>query len=232
MDIQENIDFDFFIRFAEGLQKFLGNKCEIAIHDYRRGFEHTIVHIINGQLSGRSVDGPPRGGMISNSGKDIEPYRDSRIYFYNGTDSSEGRIFKSCTTLISDKDKKIIGSVCVNFDMTDFLIAQNMLQSFVRYSNPEISAIKEEDLAFENVDDVLRYYMDQSEQIVGKPMSLMNKREKIQALKYLDSKGVFKITKANVLLCQAFHVSKFTLYNYLEEAKGLQAQPETDTAAP
>jgi len=221
MDIQKNVDFEFFIRFAEGLQKFLGNKCEIVIHDFRKGFDHTIVHIINGELSGRSVNGPPRGGMISNCGKDIEPYKDSRIYFYNGTDGSSGKIFKSCTTLLSDENDKIIGSVCLNLDMTEFILAQNMLQNFVHYNNPDISAIKEEDLAFENVDDVLRYYMEQSEQIVGKPMTLMNKQEKIQALEYLNCKGVFKISKASVLLCQAFQISKFTLYNYLEEAKGL-----------
>lgn len=223
MDIENYIDFDFFIRFAEGLQKFLGN-CEIVIHDYRKGFDHTIVHIINGRLSGRSVGGPPRGAMISSYEKDIEPYRDSRIFFYNGKDQCTGRMFKSCTTLVSDENHKIIGSVCVNMDVTDFLLAQNTLQNFLRYSNPDINAIKEEDLAFENVDDVLRYYMDQSEQLVGKPMSLMNKQEKIQALEYLDSKGVFKITKANVLLCQAFQISKFTLYSYLEEAKGLREQ--------
>lgn len=230
MEIQQNIDFDFFIRFAEGLQQFLGDKCEIVIHDFRKGFEHTIVHIINGQLSGRAVGGPPRGAMISHSGKDIEPYKDSRIYFFNGTKEggNTGQIFKSCTTLICDENKKIIGSVCLNLEMSDFILAQNALQCFVRYSNPDISTLNEEDVAFENVDDVMRYYMEQCEQIVGKPMSLMNKKEKIKALEYLDNKGVFKITKASVLLCQAFQISKFTLYSYLEEAKGLGKAQDLD----
>jgi predicted transcriptional regulator YheO len=230
MEIQKHVDFDFFIRFAEGLQKFLGDKCEIVIHDFRKGFEHTIVHIINGQLSGRTVGGPPRGAMISNSGKDIEPFKESRIYFYNGTTGSSGQIFKSCTTLISDENNRIIGSVCLNLEMTDFILAQNALQNFVHYINPDIATLKEEDVAFENVDDVMRYYMDQCEQLVGKPMSLMNKQEKIKALEYLESKGVFKITKASVLLCQAFQVSKFTLYSYLEEAKGLRKLTDMESA--
>jgi predicted transcriptional regulator YheO len=229
MELQKYIDFDFFIRFAEGLQKFLGDKCEIVIHDFRKGFEHTIVHIINGQLSGRDVGGPPRGAMISNSGKDIEPFKESHIYFYNGTKANTGKIFKSCTTLICDENNKIIGSVCLNLEMSDFILAQNALQNFVRYNNPDISTLKEDEVAFENVDDVMRYYMEQCEQIVGKPMSLMDKQEKIKALCYLDSKGVFKITKASVLLCQAFHVSKFTLYSYLEEAKGLRDSSDQNT---
>lgn len=228
MELEKRIDFDFFIRFAEGLQQFLGDKCEIVIHDFRKGFEHSITHIINGKVSGRGIGGPPRGAMISKSGEDIDQYRDSRIYFFTGTDGRTGQIFKSCTTLISDENNKIIGSVCLNLEVTDFIFAQNALQNFVRYSTPVLASMKEEDVPFENVDDVLQYYMAQCEQMINKPMSLMNKAEKIQALEYLNNKGVFKISKASVLLCQAFQVSKYTLYSYLEEAKNLCVTQEAD----
>lgn len=221
MELKKDITFEFFIRFAEGLQKLLGNKCEIIIHDFRKGFEHTIVHAINGQVSGRSVGGPPRGGMISHTGEDIHPYKDSRIYFYNGTDELKGKIFKSCTTLISDENNKIIGSVCLNLEMNDFILAQNALQKFVNYNTNGITSDNEENIAFKNVDEFLNYYMNQCVQIIGKPMPLMDKGEKIQALKYLNNKGIFKISKANVILTEAFQISKFTLYSYLEEAKGL-----------
>ena len=50
-------------------------------------------------------------------------------------------------------------------------------------------------------------------------MMLMNKEEKIRALDYLDQKGVFKITKTSLLLCDAMQIYKYTLYNYLEEAR-------------
>lgn len=229
MKLENSVDFDFFLRFAEGLQKFLGDKCEIIVHDFRKGFEHSITHIINGKVSGRSVGGPPRGAMISHAGEDIDQYRDSHIYFFTGTDGHAGQIFKSCTTLISDENNKIIGSVCLNLDVTDFIFAQNALQNFVQYSTPILSTMRDEDVAFENVDDVLAYYMSQCEQTIGKPMSLMNKAEKIQSLEYLNNKGVFKISKANVLLCQAFQVSKYTLYNYLEEAKNLHSSSGTET---
>jgi predicted transcriptional regulator YheO len=47
----------------------------------------------------------------------------------------------------------------------------------------------------------------------------MNKEEKIRALDYLDQKGVFKISKAGLVLCEQFQISKFTLYSYLEETR-------------
>ena len=55
--------------------------------------------------------------------------------------------------------------------------------------------------------------------MIVKPMMLMNKEEKIRALDYLDQKGGFKITKTSLLLCDAMQISKYTLYNYLEEAR-------------
>ena len=51
------MDFQFLIRFLEGLQKFLGDNCEIIVHDYRKGYDHTIVYAFNSQLSGRDVGG-------------------------------------------------------------------------------------------------------------------------------------------------------------------------------
>ena len=33
MEITKFLDFDFLIRFLEGLQKFLGDNSEILIHD-------------------------------------------------------------------------------------------------------------------------------------------------------------------------------------------------------
>ena len=67
MEISQYLDFDFLIRFLEGLQKFLGENSEILIHDYRKGYDHTIVYALNAALSGRDVGGSPKGGMITHN---------------------------------------------------------------------------------------------------------------------------------------------------------------------
>lgn len=226
MEIGQYLDFDFLIRFLEGLQKFLGDDSEIIIHDYRKGYDHTIVYELNADLSGRQVGGPPKGGMITQFGKDIEPMKDSIQTFSNGP---RDRFFKSFTTLIPDENGKIIGSVCVNLDVSNLLMAQKALQGFIQYPSASVHKPPVTDmdaLATKNVDDILQYYMNQAESLVGKPMSLMNKDEKIKALDYLDQKGVFKISKTSVLLCETLQVSKYTLYNYLEEARSSRGGTE------
>ena len=179
MEIGNYLDFDFLIRFLEGLQKFLGEDSEILIHDYRKGYDHTIVYALNADLSGRHVGGSPKGGMITQFGKSIEPLKDSIQTFSNGP---KDRFFKSFTTLIPDENGKIIGSVCVNLDVSQLLIAQNALQAFIQHPATDIHTPPATDmdaLATKNVDDILQYYMNQAEALVGKPMSLMNKEEKI-----------------------------------------------------
>ena len=226
MEISQYLDFDFLIRFLEGLQKFLGENSEILIHDYRKGYDHTIVYALNAALSGRDVGGSPKGGMITQFGKDIEPMKESLQTFSNG---QKDQFYKSFTTLIPDENGKIIGAVCVNLDVSDFLNAQRALHAFVQYPMTHHAPMSDKDaLATKNVDDILQYYMNQAELLVGKPMGLMNKAEKIRALDYLDQKGVFKISKTSVLLCETLKVSKYTLYNYLEEARSSRGDKESE----
>ena len=133
MEISNYMDFQFLIRFLEGLQKFLGDNCEIIVHDYRKGYDHTIVYAFNSQLSGRDVGGSPRGGMITQLGNDIEPLKHSIISLDT---SQKDRLFKSCTTLIEDEHHKIIGSVCLNMDVRDLYLAQSALQNLIGRQAP------------------------------------------------------------------------------------------------
>ena len=218
------LDFDFLIRFLEGLQKFLGEDSEILIHDYRKSYRpYHRVRTERRLLSGRHVGGSPKGGMITQFGKSIEPLRDSIQTFSNGP---KDRFFKSFTTLIPDENGKIIGSVCVNLDVSQLLIAQNALQAFIQHPATDIHTPPATDmdaLATKNVDDILQYYMNQAESLVGKPMSLMNKEENRKPWTTWTRRAYSKISKTSVLLCETLQISKYTLYNYLGRG---QIRPE------
>ena len=56
----ENMILDNLKRIAKALSVQFGEHCEIVIHDLTgNAIEHSIVHIENGDISGRSVgDGP------------------------------------------------------------------------------------------------------------------------------------------------------------------------------
>ena len=66
---------------------------------------------------------------------------------------------------------------------------------------------------------ILRAMGDTIVQLVGTPVALMSKEEKVRAIRYLNDTGAFLITKSGPKVCKFFGISKYTLYNYLDEAR-------------
>ena len=70
-----------------------------------------------------------------------------------------------------------------------------------------------------NVNDLLDTLIEQSVELVGKPVALMSKDDKITAIQYLNNAGAFLITKSGDKVSSYFGISKFTLYSYIEAGK-------------
>ena len=49
--------------------------------------------------------------------------------------------------------------------------------------------------------------LELAEEKIGKPVGMMDKIDKMQALAFLDEKHVLQITKASVKLCEFFGIS-------------------------
>ncbi len=218
------VDSGFFDRLMENLSEFFGDMCEVVVHDYRLGPDATIVKIINGELSGRHLGEAPRSGLILGAGQDIDEFKTPAVFYFT---NPKGLICKSCTTLIADEENKIIGAVCINLNMTDYLHAAGALKKLLDVpSNKDSSSKEDRDVLVNNVDDVLGYFLNIVIEKIGKDPLVMTKAEKIQALGFLDRKGILKISKVSLELCERFNISKYTLYSYIEEARTLYKDRE------
>ena len=69
------------------------------------------------------------------------------------------------------------------------------------------------------MNDLLDELIDQSVRVVGKPVALMTRDDKVKAIGFLNDSGAFLITKAGQKVCNCFGISKYTLYSYMDEAK-------------
>ena len=78
---------------------------------------------------------------------------------------------------------------------------------------------KEPEAISRNVSDLLDELIEQSVKLVGKPVALMNKEDKVKAIQFLNETGAFLITKSGDKVCKYFGISKYTLYSYIDEAK-------------
>ena len=190
-----------------------GKKCEVVLHDLTEDYEHTIVAIENGEITGRSI-----GGCGSNLGLQVlNGEKDSNGMFRYYTQLKDGRMVKSSSIYLKNPEGKVIGSICINFDVTDLMNISKIMSQYE--FNMPVSEAREQEVFAESVGELLEELIVSCERAIGKHPSYMSKQEKVEAIKYLDQKGAFLIAKAGDRISKCLQISKNTMYGYLEESR-------------
>ena len=197
----------FWIQLAKGITGNFGENCEVVIHDLTEDEEHTIIYIENGHVTGRNVGDGPSHIVLESRNKKPEELKDRINYL---TQTEDGRILKSSTIYIRDNDGKVIGIFAINYDITNFIMMDYSLKSLIMTKDEKPERITKD------VNGLLDDLIDQSVKLVNKPASQMNREDKIRAIRFLQDKGAFLITKSGDKVSKYFGISKFTLYNYIE----------------
>ena len=68
----------------------------------------------------------------------------------------------------------------------------------------------------QSVNELLDDLIEQSVQMVGKPVAMMSKEDKIAAIAFLNKAGAFLITRSGDKISKHFGISKYTLYSYID----------------
>ena len=200
-------------QLARGIAQQFGSNCEVVVHDLdSNDVEHSIVAIENGHVSGRRVGDGPSHIVLEALRGDCARLEDRLAYL---TRSDDGKILKSSTIYIRDDDGRAIGVFAINYDITLMLAMEDALKGFTATQVPE----REPEHISRNVADLLDELIEQSVKLVGKPVPLMNKEDKVKAIQFLNDTGAFLITKSGDKVCKFFGISKYTLYSYIDEAK-------------
>lgn len=210
-----NEEIDLFKRIIKCIASEFGENCEVVLHDLSLPYDRTIVAIENGQITGRSI-----GDSGTNLGLEVlrGTTEDSDRYNYV-TQTKEGRVLRSSSIYLKDNNQKVIGSICINFDITDLIMAETSIKTLTKMN--QNSDTKE--IITKDVDELLGSLIQQSIQMIGKPVALMVKEDKLIGLEFLDKKGAFLIKKAGDKVSKYFDISKYTLYNYLDEIRNRES---------
>jgi predicted transcriptional regulator YheO len=218
-----NGEQEFLKSLIKGIAKEFGENCEVVLHDLKdRPYDGTIIAIENGHVTGRNV-----GDCGTNLGLEVLRGTDQQGDRYNYiSQTKEGKILRSTSIYIRDENKTIIGSICINFDVTNFIMAENVLNSLTHHSiNDKKGENRQEVNEFftNNVNHLLQLMIQESINYVGKPVVMMTKEDKMKGVAYLDRKGALLIKKSGDRIGKFYDISKYTLYNYLEE---IRTQPD------
>lgn len=207
---------ELLTQIAHGVAAHFGNACEVVIHDLKReDIDSSIVYIENGHVSSRKLGDGPSEIVLETLNRDPGCLKDRLSYL---TRTDDGRILKSSTMYIRGKDNTVDYILALNYDITGLLTVDNALKSLISTQETSGEDHKPKKITH-NVNDLLDTLIEQSVALVGKPVALMSKDDKITAIQYLNDAGAFLITKSGDKVSTYFGISKFTLYSYMDANK-------------
>ena len=194
------------------LGKTLGRHYEVALHDVSRP-EQSIIAIENGHVTDRKIGSPATDLLLNIINSEDARKQNMELNYVSTT--KNGKRLKSSTTLIRDDENKVIGALCINIDLTHIEVAKNFLN--------EISVVEQEEEHKEkfpeDVNEFLETMIQNSLDLINKPVSLLTKEDKLEIVKYLNKNNIFDIKGGVTTVANELNVSKYTIYNYLDEIR-------------
>ena len=207
-------ELKFLTQLARGIARQFGPNCEVVVHDLGTNEpEQSIVAIENGHITGRRLGDGPSHVVWEALKTDPKKLEDRLAYL---TRTEDGKILKSSTIFIRDDEGNVSGIFAINYDITMMKTMEEQLRLFTATDHTG----EEPQTIVHNVNDLLEELIEQSAKLVGKPVAMMNKEDKVKAIGFLNDSGAFLITKSGQRVCNFFGISKYTLYSYIDEAKG------------
>lgn len=192
----------------------LGPRTEVVLHDLTR-IPKTIA-AIGGTLTGRTIGGPPTdlGLRTFRSG-----WHDHMIGYR--TEGSDGMVMRSSSLFFRAPSGTPVACLCINSDVGMLVQAQEALAALIATSTADPLGEGDSPKSAENfptsVDTLIEGILREAIAAVGVPVGLMKKEHKIEVVRELELRGFFTIREAVDTAAARLKVSRYTVYNYLNE---------------
>ncbi len=214
-----------YAEMVEFLGEALGKEYEVVLHDLTNP-ECSVVAIANGELSGRSIGGPVTDfalKILKAGTLEKKPY----VANYHGK-NSDGHVYLASSKFIFDAQRKPIGILCINHNITPYLEVRRFLTDSVirdREMHPELAGLESRNTAaiYENfqgnVSEVIRTLIDKALENVAKAPDRLSLQEKMSVMEELNENGLFLLKGSIPAIARKLGVSEPTVYRYLSKVK-------------
>lgn len=208
MTTSNQLIFDLAKRTADTIVQMFGKNCEVAVHDFSN-LDESLIYL-SGSVTNRKIGSPATNLVLEELQKKSSKVHDIPNY---KTHARNGVMLKSATVFLRDKQEKVIGALCINYNINNLLSLDGMLQDLLTFDNQENK--------LENfntsINDVMDEMIDQVAKKFSKAPASLNLKSRIEFIKQLDEKGIFLIRGSAEYVATIFGVSKFTIYNDLQK---------------
>lgn len=202
------------LQTVDGLSQMLGCRYEVVLHDLSH-VENSIV-AIRGNVTDRKLGGPVTNYLL----QILKKYGDSAPNSVNYRSVlPDGRILRSSTIFIRDEEEHIIGSLCINQELTDYIVASKMIEDLISFEKSVTEDSEPEEMFAHDINEVMENMVKGELERVQKPVAYMQKEDKLALVGCLEEKGIFDVKGAVEYVAERLGVTHFTIYNYLKEIR-------------
>jgi predicted transcriptional regulator YheO len=230
---------DALIGQLADLAEFIGSALpmmsEVVLYDLSTAPPEVVAKYGN-------VTGPGQADLPSELSPPADAEADEPLWHEQAL--ADGRVLRSATKVVRNARGAPAAAIRINTDISAWLTVRDIAASFAgdaRSAAPDARvapAVGETALASwpdtgdETIDDVDRlaeYLLARAIKNVGIPVELMRKEHKMRVVEELRERGIFLMREAAERVAAALDVSRFTIYNYLNDLDG-QAGADGSTA--
>ncbi|MFF2329561.1 MULTISPECIES: transcriptional regulator [unclassified Streptomyces] len=228
-----------FAGLVEPLGRALPASSEVVLHDLSKLPDSIVA--VQGDVTGRRL-GDPATDLL------LERVADGDLDHQLGYETRlpDGRRMQSSTMIIRDVSGHPVAALCINTDISAWLevrrIADAMISSPVEEPSvrvPVRSTRTDGPPSAESfphdVDELAAHLVRAALSDAGIEVDRMKKEHKLRFVETLQSKGFFMLRDAIEMTASALNVSRFTIYNYLNEidarANAVADPPTTEKAS-
>ena len=240
-----------FSELVEPLGRALPTSSEVVLHDLSK-LPNSIV-AVHGDVTGRRI-GDPATNLLLERVSEGDP---GHQLGYE-TRLPDGRKMRSSTMIIRDVSGYAVAALCINTDMSAWLEVRRIVDAML--AGPVTSALGVLPLDADqdatdgravmplqssyaavdtpesfprDVDELASYLMREALRATGVDVSAMKKEHKKQVVAALQAKGFFMLRDAIEMVSTTLEVTRFTIYNYLNEladapSSGRQTTPPAE----
>jgi predicted transcriptional regulator YheO len=211
---------------VQSLGQALPPTSEMLLHDLSK-LPNSIV-AIHGDVTRREVGDPATDLLLGAAARgDFQ----TRIGYE--TKLADGRQLKSSTVIVRDSRGEAVAAVCVNSDQSvwsDLNRISQLMLAAPRSSRGQDAENPASDASAEifasDVDELALHLIEKATAISGIPVELMRKTHKVEIVRELSNGGFFMLKGAADKAATALQVSRFTIYNYLNEIADADQQSD------
>jgi predicted transcriptional regulator YheO len=225
------------IQMVKDVESVVPPYMELVVHDFAK--LPTSVVAIAGNITGRTIGSPATNVLLREYARD-ELGRYALAY---QSTLPDGRVL-NCSSVLIKAGGRSVGVLCINVDTSVFADAAKALSSIFSSIGAAASAVaptegaglepqpaslmlegdlrgrSNVELYPQTIDDLVAELIDASVKRIGIPVELMRKEHKKAVVSDLQDRGTFVVKNSVDAVAAALQVTRFTVYNYLNELDG------------